>query len=150
MTASPLTSEEVERVRDLVGRMDHPGGPDALAPYLPGIVASLDRLAALKKLAHGYVRHYDVLNPGNVIEAIIDDALGLRRQVAAARAGRCEFDGCVNAVTMCEDHLEGEASEGARTLEEQNRQLLNVVRDRAKLDHGGSERRVLRDLGLAS
>jgi hypothetical protein len=44
MTARPLTCEEVERVRDLVGRMDHPCGPDALAVYLPNIVASLDVL----------------------------------------------------------------------------------------------------------
>lgn len=41
------------------------------------------------------------------------------RQLDAARAGRCEFDGCENDVTMCEDHLEGEACEAARVLEEQ-------------------------------
>ena len=41
----------------------------------------------------------------------------IRKQLNAARAGRCEFDGCDNEVTMCESHLEGEAARGLERTE---------------------------------
>lgn len=49
--------------------------------------------------------------------ASYQDVVELRQKYEAAQEDRCEFDGCKKRVTMCEDHLEGEACDAARELE---------------------------------
>lgn len=81
-------------------------------------------------------------------DALDQIAKRVGRQLDAARQGRCEFDGCDNDVTMCEDHLEGEACDAARMMKDAEQILLRVVRQRAKKTEGVPERAALRDLGF--
>lgn len=90
----PLTPEETVRVIGLLGRTDHPSGPDALAVYLPSIAASLNQIDVLKELSvtgehlmlvHCYLNEFRVDKHGgeDIFELVVADAREQRRQVAA-------------------------------------------------------------------